>query len=157
MKITQLILLLICLTPGRVTAQQTTSAVPLKHNLMPVPASIQFVAGRLPITSAFQVATKNNSDARLASAINRMMVRLSGRTGFTFTPAAAGNENQATLLIDCAGPGKSIPALDENESNQLVVSDQQAQLTAATVVGALRGLETFLQLLSGDREGFYLA
>jgi hexosaminidase len=29
-------------------------------------------------------------------------------------------------------------------------------LRAATVVGALRGLETFLQLLEGDREGFYL-
>jgi hexosaminidase len=125
---------------------------------MPVPASIQFVPGRLPITSAFQVGTRNYSDARLVSAITRMMARLSGRTGIAFTTAAAatGNESQATLQIDCAGPGKIIPSLDENESYQLLVSDRQAQLTAPTVVGALRGLETFLQLLSGDRDGFYL-
>ena len=123
---------------------------------MPVPASIQFVPGRLRITATFQVAARNYSDARLVSAISRMMARLSGRTGITFNPAAASDENQATLVADCAGPGKAIPSLDENESYQLVISDRQAQLTAVTVVGALRGLETFLQLVNSDRDGFYL-
>jgi hexosaminidase len=157
MKLGKLILLLICLiAPPTITAQQTLPAVTQKLNLMPVPASIQMLPGRLPITNTFQVATRNYSDARLVSAINRMMARLSGRTGFTFTTGAAGNEGQATLTIDCAGPGKTIPALDENESYELTVSDRQAQLTAPTVVGALRGLETLLQLVSGDRDGFYL-
>ena len=123
---------------------------------MPVPASIQFVPGRLPITATFQAGTKNYSDARLVSAISRMMARLSGRTGITFNLAAASDENRAALVVDCAGPGKAIPSLDENESYQLSISDRQAQLTAATVVGALRGLETFLQLVNSDRDGFYL-
>src|SRR5215831_1560208 len=157
MKITQLILLTICLAgPLRITAQQTMTAVPPPNNLMPVPASIQFDSGRLPITSTFQVATGDYSDARLVSAINRMTQRLSGRTGLTFTPATSRNKGQGTLVIYCGGPGKMIPALDENESYQLVISDQQARLTAETVVGALRGLETFLQLVTGDRDGFYL-
>jgi hexosaminidase len=38
----------------------------------------------------------------------------------------------------------------------LEVTDRQARLVAPTVVGAMRGLETFLQLLQGDREGYYL-
>ena len=123
---------------------------------MPVPASIQFGTGRLSITSAFQVATKSYSDARLRAALNRMMKRLSDRTGITFTPVIKNDESQATLVIDCAGPGRTIPAVDEDETYQLDVSDHQARLTAPTVVGALRGLETFLQLISADHDGFLL-
>src|ERR1041385_1467274 len=157
MKIHQLILLLVCvIASSDIMAQQTIPAVPPQNNLMPVPASIQFVPGRLPITSAFQVTTKTYSDARLISAINRMRARLSGRTNLTLTPAAATDAHQATFVVECAGPGKTIPSVDENESYQLIISDRQAQLTAPTVVGALRGLETFLQLVSADRVGFYL-
>jgi hexosaminidase len=84
------------------------------------------------------------------------MTRLSGRTGFTFTSVTKIDDSQTTLLIDCAGPGRTIPAVDEDETYQLDVSDRRARLTAPTVVGALRGLETFLQLVSADRDGFYL-
>jgi hypothetical protein len=56
---------------------------------MPVPASIQFATGRLSITSAFPVATKSYSDPRLSAAINRTMVRLSGRTWTKQTAIAA--------------------------------------------------------------------
>ncbi|HYX30605.1 MAG TPA: family 20 glycosylhydrolase [Pyrinomonadaceae bacterium] len=154
MKLTQLMLLLACLYPAGIVAQ-TTSPV-MQINLMPVPAFVQFTSGRLPITSAFQVAIKNHSDARLTSAIDRIMARLSRRTGITFTPVLKSDENQATLLIDCAGPGSAIPSVDEDETYQLEISDHQGRLSAATVVGALRGLETFLQLISADGDGFYL-
>lgn len=117
---------------------------------------MQFAAGRLAINNAFQVSTKSFSDARLVSAVNRMMARLSGRTGITFAPGVRIDESQATLVIDCAGPGRTIPAIDEDESYQLLVSDRQARLTAPTVVGALRALETFLQLVTADRDSFYL-
>jgi hexosaminidase len=157
MKISETILLFCLLLPQlSITAQQTTPAVPPQHNLMPVPASIQFAPGRLPITNGFQVATRNYSDARLVSAINRMISRLSGRTGITLALPFASNDSQATLVVECAGPGKTIPALDENESYQLTISDRQAQLSAVTVIGVLRGLETLLQLVSADRDGFYL-
>jgi hexosaminidase len=152
------LLLLLCglLAPATLTAQQTTSTVPSQHNLMPAPASIQFATGRLLITSAFQIATTNYSDARLSSAVDRAMARLSGRTGITLTPVVKSNYSEATLLIDCAGPGRTILSIDEDETYQLNVSDRRAHLTAPTVVGALRGLETFLQLVSADRDGFYL-
>src|SRR5919107_1717797 len=55
-----------------------------------------------------------------------------------------------------AATGHAVPSVEEDESYTLDVTDKQAALRAPTVVGALRGLETFLQLLAGDREGFYV-
>jgi hexosaminidase len=46
------------------------------------------------------------------------------------------------------GPGLVIQSVDEDESYKLNVAPQGATLTAATDVGAMRGLETLLQLVS---------
>jgi hexosaminidase len=85
-----------------------------------------------------------------------MLARLSGRTVLTFSPDVAPDESTATLVIQCERAGDIVPSLSENESYSLEVTDKQARLVAPTVVGALRGLETFLQLLQGDRDGYYL-
>jgi hexosaminidase len=134
-------------------AQETNSD--LKHQLMPVPASVQFLNGRVAVKNTFKVATRGHSDARLEAAIDRFSKRLQGRTTLTFAQGLASDQSAATLLIQCAGPGQQTPALDENESYQLDTSGAQVQLVAPTVVGALRGLETLLQLLSADRDGFF--
>src|SRR5580765_137799 len=114
MKTCQLMLLLLCLlSQVTVKAQQTMSPGARPHNLMPVPASVQFGAGRLPLTNAFQIGIENFHDGRLVSAANRMMARLSLRTGLTFTPGVNIDDRQAALVIVCAGPGRTIPAVDE--------------------------------------------
>ena len=136
-----------------VTAQQ--SRMTYQHNLMPVPSSVQFLDGRSNVTSTFQVATTGLSDARLQSAVSRFLNRLQGRTGLTLATGLATSAATASLEIQCAAAGQVIPSLDEDESYQLEVSDQKVRLTAPTVVGALRGLETLLQLLSTDRSGYY--
>jgi hexosaminidase len=157
MKHCQLIVLLAWLISSvTVEAQPAMSPGARTRNLMPVPASVQFGAGRLPLTNAFQIGITNFHDGRLVSAANRMMARLSLRTGLTFTPGVNIDDSQAALVIVCAGPGRTIPSVDEDESYQLQVSDRQTRLTAPTVVGALRGLETILQLVAADRDGFYL-
>lgn len=124
--------------------------------LMPVPASVQLKPGRLPITSSFSVATKGFADDRLRGSIARMIRRLAGRTVITLPFDLAVDEGAATLVIQCASGGSSVPSLNEDESYSLEVNDKQARLVAPTVVGAMRGLETFLQLLQGDRDGYYL-
>ena len=43
----------------------TNMMAPAQMNLMPVPASVQIQAGRLPITSGFNVVVKNFTDDRL--------------------------------------------------------------------------------------------
>ncbi len=129
---------------------------PGQLNLMPAPVSVQIQAGRLPITGSFNVALKNYSDDRLRGGVVRMLRRLAGRTVLSFPVEMGTEESTATLVIQCERAGDTIPSLNENESYRLEVTDRQARLIAPTVVGALRGLETFLQLLQGDRDGYYL-
>lgn len=160
-KHTILVLLVISVfnMPGLLQAQGTTGQMitASQLNLMPVPLSVETQAGRLPITGSFNVALKNYADDRLRGGVARMLRRLAGRTVLSFPAELASDETTAALVIQCERAGDTIPSLNENESYRLEVTDKQAHLVAPTVVGALRGLETFLQLLQGDRDGYYLA
>lgn len=129
---------------------------PRQLNLMPIPASTQTQPGRLPVTASFTVAVKNYSDDRLRAGISRMITRLAGRTVLTLPADLSMDENAAVLVVQCERASDKVPSLTENESYSLEVTDKQARLIAPTVVGALRGLETVLQLLQSDRDGYYL-
>ena len=131
-------------------------AVAQQHNLMPAPASVTFDNERLAVDESFKVATRGHSDARLQAAIARFVKRLEGRTVLTLAPGLALDDQMATLIVHCEGPGKDIPAVDENESYRIDITRRQALLSAPTVVGAIRGLETVLQLLDADRQGYFL-
>jgi hexosaminidase len=131
---------------------QATAA---RHNLMPVPASVRFGAGRLVVDKAFTVAANGHVDERLRAGIDRAMRRLEGRTVLELARGLSADASNAKLLVEARAPGHAVPSVEEDESYTLDVNERQAVLRAATVVGALRGLETFLQLLEGDREGFY--
>jgi hexosaminidase len=159
-KYTKLVLILtsaLSLT-APLNAQSSSAEVmsPVQLNLMPIPASVRLQPGRLPITANFNVAVKNYADDRLRAGISRMLTRLAGRTILTLPADLATDENTATLVVQCERAGDTIPSLTENESYGLEVTDKQARLVAPTVVGALRGLETVLQLLQSDRDGYYL-
>jgi hexosaminidase len=149
-------LLLLCALNS--LAQPVDSAQPMspQHHLMPVPAAVQFQMGRLKIDASFTASAVGPADARLAAGIQRAARRLEGRTGLTFSRAPVSDPQTATLRIECKGPGSPVPSVSEDESYALDVTDRQAVLKAATAVGALRGLETFLQLLEGDRIGYYI-
>jgi hexosaminidase len=134
-------------------AQDAVDLRETRRSLMPVPASVRFGQGRLTITETFTVSIKGAKDERLQSAVTRALNRLAARTGLPLsrTPADSG-----TLSIEYTGRGKTVPSLDEDESYSIEVGDNKAALVAATAVGAIRGLETVLQLVEGDRQGFYL-
>ena len=127
-----------------------------RHHLMPVPMSLNFRPGKLAVNDSFTVALKSFKDARLQAGIERAVKRLENRTGFALARGWTNDPATATLVIECLGPGQSVPSVEEDESYTLEVSEKQAMLRAPTVVGALRGLETFLQLLDGDRGGYFL-
>ncbi|MDQ2938703.1 MAG: beta-N-acetylhexosaminidase, partial [Acidobacteriota bacterium] len=158
MKIRQSLLFTALLLTSAVVmhAQETTPAIARPHNLMPVPAAIQFQTGRLAIDNSFKVAVSGYSDDRLRAGLARMLKRLEGRTVLGFTREPLTDEGSASLVIQTQGPGREVPAVDENESYRLEVTGKQARLTAPTVVGALRGMETLLQLVDSDRNGYYL-
>ena len=138
-----------------------TPAMPLTHNLMPAPAALQFSAGRLALTPAFTVALRGHDDARLRAGLARALRRVEERTGLTFarTPAGelviTGDATAASLVIECAGAGAAVPVLGEDESYTLAVTSSQGMLRAPTVIGALHGLETLLQLLQSDPAGWF--
>ena len=108
-------------------------------NLMPWPAKISMGQGSLPIGPPFRVAFTGYSEPRLRAAAERVLGTLAPE--FVTEPA------QATLVIRCERSGKPVQELGEDESYRLEVTSQQATLSAPTPLGALHGLQTFLQLI----------
>ena len=153
-RITSLLLLL--LFAWTVRAQQSAAMQTARHNLMPVPARVEFQDGRLALDKSFRVAVKNLGEDRLLPGIERALRRLEGRTGLEFAPYYTNDTGSAKLVIQAANMGKLIPSVDEDESYSLEINNAQARLSAPTVVGVLRGLETLLQLVEADRAGYYL-
>jgi len=122
-------------------------------DLMPLPASVTWGDGKLVIDSGFRVALEGASDARLAAAAARVPARLTRQTGIPLL-AAGGAVSAATLVIECQGPGERVQSPRENESYRIEVTSRQARIVAPSPVGALRGIETFLQLVETGPGGF---
>ena len=119
---------------------------------MPVPASLELGDGHLAIDSTFRAALTGYSEPRLERAVARMVERLARQTGI-YMGMAAPSAN-ATLAIECDGPAAEVRSAVEDESYELVVTAARARLHAPTPYGALRGIETFLQLVELGDEGF---
>jgi hexosaminidase len=121
-----------------------------KLALMPAPASIHQEEGSLQLTPGMWVTYAHFHDARLEGGLDRALWRLEYISGQPRLQVSAGNEGSAALVVDVKGAGGAVQSLDEDESYSLVVSSTQIQLSAPTVVGALRGVETLLQLVACD-------
>jgi hexosaminidase len=150
------ILPLICATSAFAQTTGRAGWAAPQHNLMPVPASVRFNPGRLPVSKSFNVAIKSQPDARLQSGIDRFLRRVEGRTVMELRRGSVNDATSATLVVESAEPGKAVPSVEEDESYTLEVSERQAWLKAPTTVGVLRGLETLLQLLDSDRDGYFI-
>jgi hexosaminidase len=61
------------------------------------------------------------------------------------------------LTVECREPAADVPTLGENESYQLDVTGDGARIVARTCIGAMRGMETFAQLISPGPDGYYAA
>src|SRR5687767_13215509 len=94
---------LLLLSALSVSAQQRESSqrVLEQHRLMPVPASVKFVAGRLRIDASFLVALEGHTDPRLEAGLFRAARRLEGRMGVELSRAFGSDSRTATMLIHC--------------------------------------------------------
>jgi len=119
-------------------------------SLMPAPARVSLDKGKLTIDASFQVRITGHTDRHLQDAVTRFVVRLSRQTGIPM----AGGGARPVLTIDCRGASPAWPVLGEDESYRLDIASTGALLSAATVTGALRGLETFSQLTAPDADSF---
>ena len=143
---------------GSFSNAQTATSEQLRasrRNLMPVPARVVWREGRLPVTKNFTAALRGQTDERLRQYLSRVMRRLEGRTVMELSREPPADAATATLVIETRSTGNPIPKLGDDESYELEVAPNQIKLSAPTTVGAMRGLETLLQLLDGDRDGFH--
>ena len=126
-----------------------------RRNLMPVPANVNWKSGKLSVSKDFSVVAKGETDKRLKNHIDRIMRRLEGRTVMTLSSELSNNAANSQFLIETRSTGNPIPRLGDDESYNLEINDKRAKITSNNSIGAMRGLETFLQLLESDKDGFY--
>ncbi|MGC1614008.1 MAG: family 20 glycosylhydrolase [Candidatus Acidiferrum sp.] len=132
------------------------SALPQERpplNLMPVPSSVQIGAGRLLVDSSFTVGFTGYTEPRLDRAVERFLRQLSRQTGVQLAVKPSAGP-KAILVIHTEHASKEIQELGEDESYVLEVSASGAKLSAPTPLGALHGLQTFLQLVEVSPDGF---
>jgi len=144
--------------PVTTTAQTTVPDDPAARaglGLVPWPSHLERQSGRLAVDGGFYAVLTGYTEPRLERAVDRLERRIAARTGVIPLPGrqAAGTAG-ATLLIRCEGPGEKVQSWTEDESYRLTVGPERAELETATPVGVLRGLETLLQLVRSDGEGF---
>lgn len=147
-----LLVLTLAVSLPSLAAAQTASPY---HDLMPAPASVQFTGGKLRLDSAFSVAARGIKDGRLERGVARMIARIERHTGLVAGRDTV-NSTPPEITVVAHARGDVTPALGENESYTLTVTDSGAVLDAPTVIGALRGMQTLIQLVEGDRDGYYL-
>jgi hexosaminidase len=124
-----------------------------KLNLMPLPSSVQIGQGEFKLDGHFHAGFSGSHDARLDAALDRFLVRLDRQCGgIRRAQHDAKDSDPLTLTLTVAGPGGAIQGLDEDESYKLNVTPAGATLTAATDVGAMHGLETYLQLVTTQND-----
>ena len=132
------------------------SALPQEQRplyLMPVPSSVQIGAGALPVDSSFTVGFASYTEPRLDRAVQRFLRQLSRQTGIPLglKPIAG---SKPVLVIHTDRASKEIQELGEDDSYVLEITAIGAKLTASTPLGAMHGLQTFLQLVDVSPNGF---
>ena len=128
--------------------------IPSELNVMPLPAHVQVTGGVLKIEEGFTLSFSGYREARLDRAAQRFETQMARQTGIPFRAVVAKDPSKATLLITTDHESKPVQELGEDESYSLEVTPAGAKLHAANPLGTLRGLQTFLQLVSVTANGF---
>jgi hexosaminidase len=138
--------LLLSMTKFGYAAQ--SAELPFDNRLLPQPASLKVLEGSFRLRSDISVRIEGASDARLKDAVDRAMTRLHTKAD------PAGSDRHARLTVHVIAAGATVPLVDEDESYRLRVTAGGITLDAATTVGAIRGLQTLLQLVQPADGGF---
>lgn len=125
-------------------------------DLMPLPAKYSLHSSACRITPRFSIAIQGKFNSSIYSEASRFFQRLSERTGIFFptwrvTPASKYVSGGLQMQVSRAGQ----LVLGEDESYHLQVADSGILIMATTDIGAIRALETLLQLLGSDAKGYF--
>jgi len=135
-------------------SRQSSAAEPKPPSLMPLPDSMQTESGRLLIDPGFSVAISGDADARVQRAVELFLQNLRRQTGMVALDMRVVNAGPATLMVHVEHAGKNIQELGEDESYSLEIAAPGARLDSQTPLGAMRGMQTFLQAVENTSDGF---
>jgi hexosaminidase len=121
--------------------------------IMPWPAHLQTGTGQLAIDASFTVAVEGR-EARLQRSAERFVDQLRAETGVGPLNIKLVSGGQGALVVHADHASKEIPELGEDESYRLDITSSGAKIEAPTTLGAMHGLQTFLQLLQTTPAGF---
>ena len=128
-----------------------------------MPASVNMQAGSIPIDSQFSIATSGAgaSDPRVKDAVSRTTPRLARQTGIPILLHTSADLDSSTLQIIVEARDHTAPQrLGDSERYSLDAANGHVRISADAPLGAVRGIETFLQLVqpnaAGTADGFSL-
>src|SRR5262249_30309955 len=143
-------LLMMILFMAPTTAEQESHLI----RLMPWPQSVKTASGGLIISNTFSVSVSANNDPYLHGAVAIFLDDLRRHTGSLPLDFGYAQSDQPRLRISVDRARKPVQELGEDESYALEVTPSVALLKAPTTLGAMRGLQTFLQLVEITSQGF---
>jgi len=138
------------LTAGLLLGSSAFAAPAGDLPLMPWPAKVERPAtqGSLVLTDTLSVSVSGDD---LGDAVTRLRQRIARQTGWTLQPQAE-KPQHPTISITIAKKVAPLPKLDSDEHYTLTVDANGVQIAANTRFGALRAMETLLQLIQNGTE-----
>lgn len=121
---------------------------------MPLPAEMKTTDEEMVIDSDFRVALSGYVEPRLERAAARLTERLSQLTDISMHRDLSAAKENARLLIHVNERVGEVQSANEDESYTLEINAKGSVLSSRTLYGALRGIETFVQLVRLADNGF---
>lgn len=118
--------------------------------LMPWPQDVSIQNGRFNIDNKLKIEVSGD---KMYESIPRWRQRIEAQTGWLLAPQKANDDAQIQIVI--ANAVDPIPQPNIDESYTLTIGKQGVVIKADNRFGAMRGMETLLQLLKTDDQGTY--
>jgi hexosaminidase len=124
-----------------------------KYNLMPWPKTIEENSAKFIINSDITISLSHNNNGRVRNAAINFLRRLSNRTGVFLDKGFPLTKKEGSIHITFETVSKL--SIENDESYSVVINDSSININAKTDVGAIRGLETLLQLTQNNETNYF--
>lgn len=126
-------------------------------NVMPLPKNIVMGNGKIRISNQLKInLLGDRNDTTLEDAANRMLRKINLITLAYFEQEYVKlNEEHNDAIINIKVEEKKDNSIEVDESYILSINEGKISLKAPNTIGALRGMETILQLVAADTDGYY--
>jgi len=146
-----ILLLILCFVySGHLVSQNMMDET---YNLMPWPKDIKENPAKFIINSDVTVSINPDNNGRVRNAAINFLRRLSNRTGVFLDEGFPLSNKEGSIHIAFETVSKL--GVENDESYSLVVNDTTININAKTDVGAIRGLETLLQLTQNSETNYF--